>query len=52
LADENPRRAMGLHAEETVKAEYGWRRHCEILEGYLREAVDRRKKLARGAKIV
>ena len=52
LADENPRRAMGLCAEETVKAEYGWRRHCEILEGYLREAVDRRKKLARGAEIV
>jgi len=52
LADADVRKAMGLRAEEVVKGEYGWRRHCEILEGYLRAAVDRRKKLAHGAKIV
>lgn len=52
LADADQRRAMGLPAEEIVKAAYGWRRHCEILEGYLREAIDRRKKLARSPKIV
>jgi glycosyltransferase involved in cell wall biosynthesis len=52
LADADLRRTLAFRAEETVKAEYGWRRHCEILEGYLREAVDRRKKLARGPEIV
>jgi len=40
------------YAEETVKAEFGWGRHCEILEGFLYEAVERRKKLARRAKMV
>jgi glycosyltransferase involved in cell wall biosynthesis len=45
LADADARGVMGRRAEEVVKAEYGWRRHCEILEGYLREAVQRRKDL-------
>jgi glycosyltransferase involved in cell wall biosynthesis len=40
------------YAEETVKAEFGWRRHCEILEGFLWEAAERRKKLARNGKMV
>jgi glycosyltransferase involved in cell wall biosynthesis len=52
FADESGRMDMGLRAEEVVKNQYGWRRHCEILEGYLREAGDRRKNLARGPKIV
>jgi len=43
---------MSSYAEETVKRKFGWRRHCEVLEGYLLEAVERRKKLARRAKIV
>jgi glycosyltransferase involved in cell wall biosynthesis len=45
LADADVRRPMGVRAEEIVKARYGWRRHCEILEGYLRAAVARRKTL-------
>ncbi len=38
-------REMGLYGEETVKREFGWRRHCEILDEYLREAIQRRKGL-------
>lgn len=38
--------AMGRYAEEVVKREFGWRRHCEVLEGYLLEAIRRRKSLA------
>jgi glycosyltransferase involved in cell wall biosynthesis len=41
---------MGHYGEETVKQEFGWRRHCEILEAYLREAVQRRKDLHKGLK--
>jgi glycosyltransferase involved in cell wall biosynthesis len=41
---------MGRYGEETVKREFGWRRHCEILEAYLREAVQRRKDLHKGLK--
>ena len=41
---------MGRRGEETVKREFGWRRHCETLEGYLREAVRRRKNLHKGLK--
>jgi glycosyltransferase involved in cell wall biosynthesis len=41
---------MGRHGEEMVKREFGWRRHCEILEGYLQEAVRRRKGLQGGLK--
>jgi glycosyltransferase involved in cell wall biosynthesis len=41
---------MGRYGEEIVKQEFGWRRHCEILEGYLREAVQRRKDLHKGLK--
>jgi len=52
LADADVRKAMGSYAEEIVKAKYGWRRHCEILEDYLRRSIDRRKTLAREAKIV
>jgi glycosyltransferase involved in cell wall biosynthesis len=51
LADGARRENMSPYAEETVKRKFGWRRHCEILEGYLLEAVERRKKLARRAKI-
>lgn len=46
---ENPQE-MGRYGEEIVKQEFGWRRHCEILEGYLREAVQRRKDLHKGLK--
>ncbi len=52
LADANVRGALALYAEEIVKSKYGWRRHCEILEDYLRRSIDRRKTLARGTKIV
>jgi len=38
------RRVMGLAAAAATKARFGWRRHCEILEGYLGEAVARRKR--------
>ncbi|MEE8640651.1 MAG: glycosyltransferase family 4 protein [bacterium] len=41
---------MGRYGEEIVKQEFGWRRHCETLEGYLREAVQRRKDLHKGLK--
>lgn len=41
---------MRRYGEEIVKQEFGWRRHCEILEGYLREAVQRRKDLHKGLK--
>ncbi len=46
---ENPQE-MGRYGEEIVKQEFGWRQHCEILEGYLREAVQRRKDLHKGLK--
>jgi glycosyltransferase involved in cell wall biosynthesis len=47
----NPRRRdMGVYAERIVKEKYGWRRHCEILESYLTEAVKRRKNLRDGRK--
>jgi glycosyltransferase involved in cell wall biosynthesis len=46
---ENPGE-MGRYGEEIVKREFGWRRHCEILEGYLREAVQKRKDLHKGLK--
>jgi glycosyltransferase involved in cell wall biosynthesis len=44
-------REMGAYAERTVKDKFGWRRHCEILESYLREAVARRKSLAQNVKM-
>jgi glycosyltransferase involved in cell wall biosynthesis len=39
---------MRRYAEEVVKKKFGWRRHCEILEGYLLEAIRRRKNLQKG----
>lgn len=45
--DAAARAAMGRYAEESVKANFGWRRHCEILEGFLEEAVARRKNRCR-----
>ena len=50
LARSENAQEMGRCGEETVKREFGWRRHCEILEAYLREAVQRRKDLHKGLK--
>ncbi len=46
LARDGVAQEMGAYAERTVKDKFGWRRHCEILQSYLREAVARRKSLA------
>jgi glycosyltransferase involved in cell wall biosynthesis len=50
LAIDPRRRDIGAYAERIVKEKYGWRRHCEILESYLAEAVKRRKNLRNGRK--
>ncbi|HUV87926.1 MAG TPA: glycosyltransferase family 4 protein [bacterium] len=50
LARAEDAREMGRYGEAAVKRKFGWRRHCEILEGYLREAVQRRKNLRKGSK--
>jgi glycosyltransferase involved in cell wall biosynthesis len=51
LAREGVAAEMGRYAEQSVKSKFGWRRHCEILEGYLKEAVARRKSLAQSVKM-
>jgi glycosyltransferase involved in cell wall biosynthesis len=43
-ADSGKREAMGAFAETHVKENYGWRRHAEILEGLIEEAINIRKK--------
>jgi glycosyltransferase involved in cell wall biosynthesis len=43
-ADSGEREAMGVFAEAHVKENYGGRRHAEILEGFMEEAIDIRKK--------
>lgn len=43
-ADSGKRETMGAFAETHVKENYGWRRHAEILEGFIEEAINIRKK--------
>jgi glycosyltransferase involved in cell wall biosynthesis len=38
------RKAMSAFSETHVKENYGWRRHTEILEGFIEEAINTRKK--------
>jgi glycosyltransferase involved in cell wall biosynthesis len=42
-ADSGKREAMGVFAETHVKENYGWRRHAEILEGFIDEAIKNQK---------
>ncbi|UCE26441.1 MAG: glycosyltransferase [Candidatus Coatesbacteria bacterium] len=42
-ADPAKREAMGAFAETHVKENFGWRRHAEILEGFIEEAINIRK---------
>ncbi len=43
-ADRDKREAMGSFAETHVKANYGWRRHAALLERFIEEAIEIRKK--------
>jgi glycosyltransferase involved in cell wall biosynthesis len=42
-ADPKKRETMGTFAEKHVKKNYGWKRHAEKLEGFIREAINIRK---------
>jgi starch synthase len=42
-ADAGRRKKMGAFAEKHVKENYGWKRHVEILEGFIEEAAYIRK---------
>lgn len=42
-ADSEKRERMGVFAEMHVKENYGWKRHAEKLEGFIREAINIRK---------
>jgi glycosyltransferase involved in cell wall biosynthesis len=45
--DQSARAARAAYAEEDVKSRFSWTRHCELLEGFLAQAIERRKGLRR-----